>query len=96
MFVFISIECQFSLNKNLSHQLQQQTIQLEQCQKRIIELELILSTLNSSNVVNQTLLTDIKQSQEIRRENEQLKKQIELLKYETFNFSLSLVRIISD
>lgn len=41
---------------------------------------MILSTLNSSNIVNQTLLADIKQSNDIRYENEQLKKEIELLK----------------
>ena len=51
---------------------------------------MILSTLNSSNIVNQTLLTDIKQSQEIRRQNEQLKKDVELLKYDkSKKFSLS-------
>lgn len=44
------------------------------------ELELLASKLNPTNVINQSLINDIKQTQDIRFENEQLKKEIELLK----------------
>jgi len=43
-------------------------------------LELLASKLNPTNVINQSLINDIKQTQDIRFENEQLKKEIELLK----------------
>ncbi len=71
----------FSLNNNTSNQLKEKNDQIERLQKRVIELELILSTLNSTNVINQTLIDDIKHINDIRYKNEQLKKQIELLKY---------------
>lgn len=85
-----------SLNKNISHQHHERTNQLEHFQKRIIELELILSTLNSSNVVNETLLADIKQSNDIRYENEQLKKDIELLKSVDSSSLIFIEILLSD
>jgi hypothetical protein len=39
-----------------------------------------MSTMNPSNIINQSLIDDIKQSNHIRYKNEQLKKDIELLK----------------
>ncbi|CAF1022108.1 unnamed protein product [Adineta steineri] len=69
-----------SLNKNNSNQLIEKTKQNEQLQKRVIEFELMTSTMNSTNVVNQSLVNDVKRITDIRYENEQLKKEIELLK----------------
>jgi hypothetical protein len=43
-------------------------------------MELITSTMSSSNIVNQSLHNDVKRISDIRYENEQLKKEIELLK----------------
>ncbi|CAF4219148.1 unnamed protein product, partial [Adineta steineri] len=68
-----------SLNKNNSNQLIEKTKQNEQLQKRVIEFELMTSTMNSTNVVNQSLVNDVKRITDIRYENEQLKKEIELL-----------------
>ncbi|CAF1204405.1 unnamed protein product [Adineta steineri] len=69
-----------SLNKNNSNQLIEKTKKNEQLQKRVIEFELMTSTMNSTNVVNQSLVNDVKRITDIRYENEQLKKEIELLK----------------
>lgn len=60
--------------------MKEKTAQIDQLQKHVAELELLVSKSNPTNTINQSLINDIKQAQNIRFENEQLRKEIELLK----------------
>ncbi|UJR13539.1 hypothetical protein I4U23_000553 [Adineta vaga] len=69
-----------SINKEILHQSIDKSKQIEQLQKRILETELIISTQNQTNVINHSLVDDTKRIHDIRYENDQLKREIELLK----------------
>ncbi|CAF4937842.1 unnamed protein product, partial [Rotaria sp. Silwood1] len=69
-----------SINQNNLNQLNEKNQLIEQLQKRITEVELNLSKIDSNNIINQTLVDDVKRINDLRYENEQLKKDIQLLK----------------
>ncbi|CAF1623276.1 unnamed protein product [Adineta ricciae] len=69
-----------NINKETMNQSNKKTKEIEELQKRVIELELIVSTRHQTNVINQSLVDDVRRIHDLRYENEQLKKDIELLK----------------